>query len=103
VVGIDLGFLLLMPQLHWYVGLSGVLHGLLTAGAVAWWRGEDRRLTIALWTILLGKLAWEQWHGALPLSGDLTVIVSAHLYGAVSGLIAGLMLAKRIPSAAHRI
>jgi rhomboid family GlyGly-CTERM serine protease len=97
VACIDLGFLLLMPQLQWYLGLSGVLHGLLAAGAVAWWRVEDRRLTLALWSILLAKLAWEQWHGALPLSGDLNVIVNAHLYGAVGGAIAGVVLVKRIP------
>jgi len=97
VACIDLGFLLLMPQLQWYVGLSGVLHGLLAAGAVAWWRVEDRRLTLVLWSILLAKLAWEQWHGALPLSGDLNVIVNAHLYGAVGGAIAGAVFIKRLP------
>jgi hypothetical protein len=42
--------------------------------------------------ILLGKLAWEQSVGALPLSGDLAVVVDAHLYGALGGLIVGLML-----------
>jgi rhomboid family GlyGly-CTERM serine protease len=102
VAGIDAGFILLMPQLHWYVGLSGVLHGLLAAGAVAWCRSEDRGLAIALWSILFGKLAWERWHGALPLSGDLNVIVNAHLYGAVSGLLAGFILMKLQPPALHR-
>jgi membrane associated rhomboid family serine protease len=95
---IDTGFLLLMPHLQWYVGLSGVLHGLLTAGAVAWWRLEDRRLTLVLWLILLTKLTWEQWHGALPLSGDLNVIVNAHLYGAIGGAMVGIGLMRRLPS-----
>lgn len=94
---IDLGMLLLMPQLDWYVGLSGILHGLLAAGAVAWWRSEDRLLAGLLSAILLGKLAWEQWQGALPLSGELPVIVNAHLYGAVAGLLVGLVLIRRGP------
>jgi rhomboid family GlyGly-CTERM serine protease len=94
---IDLGLLLLMPQLQWYVGLSGLLHGLLAAGTVAWWRVEARPLAAALSAILVGKLIWEQWQGALPLSGDLNVIVNAHLYGAVGGLIAGVVLVKRMP------
>lgn len=94
---IDAGLLLLMPQLQWYVGLSGVLHGLLAAGAVAWWRLEDRRMAAALSAILVGKLFWEQWQGALPLSGDLNVIVNAHLYGAVGGLAVGLAVLKHMP------
>lgn len=97
VACIDLGLLLLMPQLQWYVGLSGMLHGLLAAGTVAWWRMEDRRPAAALSATLVGKLFWEQWQGALPLSGDLNVIVNAHLYGAVGGLLAGMALVKRIP------
>lgn len=94
---IDLGLLWLMPQLHWYVGLSGVLHGWLAAGTVAWWRREDGRLAAMLSVVVLGKLAWEQWQGALPLSGDLDVIVNAHLYGALGGLLAGLLLLPRMP------
>lgn len=87
---IDVGFVLFEPQLQWYVGLSGVLHGALAAGAVAWWRHETRPVAFALIAVLAGKLAWEQWRGALPFSGDIPVIVDAHLYGAIGGLIAGL-------------
>lgn len=90
VAGIDAGFVLFEPQLQWYVGLSGVLHGALAAGAVAWWRHETKPLALALTLLLIGKLAWEQWQGALPFSGDMPVIVDAHLYGAVSGLLAAL-------------
>jgi rhomboid family GlyGly-CTERM serine protease len=89
---IDIGFVFFEPQLDWYVGLSGVLHGLLAAGAVAWWRTEPKPLALALSLILVGKLAWEQTRGALPLSGDLPVVVNAHLYGAIGGVIAGLIL-----------
>ena len=70
VAMIDLGFVLFEPQLDWYVGLSGVLHGALAAGAVSWWARESRPFAVALALILIGKLAWEQWRGALPLSGD---------------------------------
>jgi rhomboid family GlyGly-CTERM serine protease len=96
VAVIDVGFVLWEPQLEWYVGLSGVLHGLLAAGAVAWWRHESRGFALALTAILIGKLAWEQWRGALPLSGDMPVIVDAHLYGAIGGaLAAGVLWALR--------
>ena len=92
LVAIDVGFVLWEPQLHWYVGLSGVLHGALAAGAVAWWRQEPKGLALAMTVIFAGKLAWEQWQGALPLSGDLPVVVDAHLYGALGGVIAGTIL-----------
>jgi rhomboid family GlyGly-CTERM serine protease len=92
VIAIDLGFVLWEPQLHWYVGLSGVLHGALAAGAIAWWRHESRPLALVLSVIFVGKLVWEQLRGALPLSGDLPVVVDAHLYGAVGGVAAGTIL-----------
>ena len=92
IVTIDLGFVFLEPQLEWYVGLSGVLHGALAAGALGWWRHESRALALALTAVLVGKLAWEQWHGALPLSGDMPVVVDAHLYGAIGGALAGAFL-----------
>jgi rhomboid family GlyGly-CTERM serine protease len=92
LAAIDVGFVFFEPQLDWYLGLSGVLHGALAAGAVAWWCHESKILASSLTAVLIGKLAWEQWYGALPLSGDMPVIVDAHLYGATGGLIAALIL-----------
>jgi hypothetical protein len=40
-------------------------------------------------------LLWEQWRGALPLSGDLNVIVNAHCYGALGGVLAALLLMRQ--------
>jgi rhomboid family GlyGly-CTERM serine protease len=88
---IDIGFLFRDRDLENYVGLSGVLHGVLAAGAVAWWRTETRGMAIALSLITVGKLTWEQWRGPVTLAGDeLVVIVNAHLYGAIGGALAGL-------------
>jgi rhomboid family GlyGly-CTERM serine protease len=92
VVAIDLALVLCEPQVDWYVGLSGVLHGALAAGAIAWWRHEPKALALALTLLLTGKLIWEQWQGALPLSGDMPVVVDAHLYGAIGGAVAGAIL-----------
>ena len=98
IAAIDVGFVLNEPQLAWYVGYSGVLHGVLAAGAIAWWQRGPTTLALALSAILVGKLGWEQWHGALPLSGDLPVVVDAHLYGAIGGaLAASILWARRQP------
>ena len=87
---IDTGFIWLMPRLDWYVGLSGILHGVLAAGALLWWRVETWPMAGALSAIVVGKLTWEQVHGGLPLAGELPVVVNAHLYGAIGGALCGV-------------
>ena len=93
MAAIDGGFLAFEPQLQWYVGASGVLHSALAAGAVAWWRVESRGMALALTAVMIGKLTWEQVHGALPFVGSMPVIVDAHLYGAIGGTVAAVLLA----------
>lgn len=94
---IDAGFWVLNPGLSWYVGLSGVLHGLLVVGAVAGLpsaRGESLFLLAAVAL----KLLFEQFAGPLPGSAESAggpVVVDAHLYGAVGGLIAAIPLRIR--------
>jgi len=83
------------PEVEWYVGLSGVLHGVLAAGAIAWWRSHLRWMAIVLTAILVVKLAGEQLLGGIGWSGDLNVIVDAHLYGAVGGTLAGAIVSSR--------
>ena len=92
VIAIDLGLLVLQPHIEWYVGLSGVLHGLIAGAAVLTRRRWEGRILLAL---LVVKLGWEQRFGALPSTAEIAggpVIVDAHLYGAIGGLITALML-----------
>lgn len=93
-LAIAAGFLLLEPQLVWYVGLSGLLHGLLLGAAVLD-QGLDRKVRLLLVAGTLAKLGWEQWAGALPLTAEAAggpVIVDAHLYGGLGGLLGGTIL-----------
>ena len=89
------GLLVLNLELNWYVGLSGLLHGMFIAGVIkAIMLGY--RAEILLFILLTGKLIWEQISGALPGSVDLAggnVVVDAHLYGAIAGLICAALLA----------
>lgn len=82
------------PTLQWYVGLSGVLHGLLVAGCLAGWVRKVPE-SLPLLVAVSVKLGWEQWAGPLPgseVSAGGRVVVDAHLYGAISGAIAMLVL-----------
>jgi len=90
---IDVAFVFYEPQLEWYVGLSGILHGCIAAGLIAWLRYENRLLTLALAAMLIAKLCWEQYRGPLPLSGDMPVVVDAHFYGAIGGALAAASIA----------
>lgn len=98
VAGIDLGFWFLEPQLQWYVGLSGVLHGILVLGLLVSWRESALENSVIL--ILIGtKLVYEQLVGPMPGSESAaggTVIVNAHLYGAISGFVAAVVVLIRV-------
>jgi rhomboid family GlyGly-CTERM serine protease len=94
MAGVGTGLLLLDPQLNWYVGLSGVLYGLLLGGAIAEFRHQKVLATILI-IYTVGKIIWEQIYGAVESSEKITggnVIVNAHLYGTVCGGLAALLL-----------
>lgn len=97
MLGISLGLLLFNPTLTWYVGLSGVLHGMLVAGAIADIRSGDKTAWVLL-ILIAAKLIWEQITGALPGSEAAAggnVIVDAHFYGGLVGLALGFLFKPR--------
>ncbi|MDP9084298.1 MAG: rhombosortase [Pseudomonadota bacterium] len=96
-LAISSGLWWLSPNVSWYVGASGVLHSVMAAGAAkhfaecAW----DR------WILVLGlgiKLAWERLGATVaPL-----IVVDAHLYGALAGLLVGAALSLSTAIIRHR-
>jgi len=110
---IDAGLWWIDTQLEWYVGLSGVLHGLVAAGAFELLLRRPslfrrpfllRRLLLlrrprlmrrhvvgaALALGLAAKLGYEQTFGPVSLTAGAVggpVVVAAHLYGAAGGLV----------------
>jgi rhomboid family GlyGly-CTERM serine protease len=94
-LAIDLGLWFRDTDVLWYVGASGVLHGVMAAGTVAALRRGERDGYI-LAAFLLAKLVYEQTGGVLPFAGSaLPVLVNAHLYGAAGGLAAALWMRPR--------
>ena len=101
IAGIDIAFWMLEPQLEWYVGLSGVLHGLLVFGLLRDWRFGKLENTLLL-AAIVAKLGYEQFFGPLPGSAETAqgpVVVNAHLYGAIAGAICAGFLRIRVRSA----
>ena len=92
LLGTGVGLYFLSPGITWYVGLSGVLHGLILALCVAL-IAHQPRIALGIAVVVVGKLLWEQWQGAIPLTSQLaggTVVVDAHLYGSLAGVLAAL-------------
>jgi rhomboid family GlyGly-CTERM serine protease len=94
----DVAFWLLSPELYWYVGMSGMLHGLLSAGLVARMPRLDTESTILL-VLLVAKISWEQYSGPVPgseVTSGGPVVVVAHLYGALGGVLGGFLARIRV-------
>ncbi len=89
---ISFGLVLLFPQIGWYAGFSGVIHGLLMTGALLSLREPVSKILLVL---LVAKVSWELWSGGESVSSDLIeapVIYEAHLLGLTAGALAALPL-----------
>jgi rhomboid family GlyGly-CTERM serine protease len=91
---ISAGLWLWNPDVSYYVGASGSLHGVMAAGTLAHLRRRDLDGWILAVFIVI-KLGFEQLNGALPFSDSGTTLVDAHLYGAVGGFVLALFLRSR--------
>ena len=88
IVCVNAGLWLFNPEIVWYVGMSGFLHGLLVTGIVKGFQFLPRQAVLG-GLVVAAKIVYEQMLGPMPGSeqsagGD--VVVDAHLYGALAGL-----------------
>ena len=74
------------PQVQWYAGLSGLLHGLWAGAALQGCISRRSTLHAVALLALVVKLGWLN-HGA----GAMPVLPIAHVYGAASGIMWALM------------
>jgi rhomboid family GlyGly-CTERM serine protease len=93
-IAIAVGLWLFDRDVGWYVGASGALHGVMTAGTLAHLRRRDLDGWI-LAIFIVAKLGYEQWSGAMPFADTGSTIAEAHLYGAIGGLALALFLPSR--------
>lgn len=92
-IATSLGIYYFDPDMNRYVGLSGVLHGVFVFGAIADIRTGEKTGYLLLIGVI-AKIIYEQVAGASADMVDLigaSVAIDAHLFGAIGGLIAGLI------------
>lgn len=92
-LGMSLGLYFFVPGTRWYVGMSGVIHGLFLLGLGRQIVQRDLIASACL-AYLVGKIAWEMFSG-VPVSDEEAiggrVLVESHLYGSLSALLYGLI------------
>lgn len=92
---VGLGFYWLDPQLTWYVGLSGILHGYFIMCLLLGIPGQPR-LHLFVLAVVGARLVWEQMPdydvNYMRDVIDGRVYVNAHLYGALVGAGLGSVL-----------
>jgi hypothetical protein len=88
MAAVDAGLWLLEPQVAWYVGASGVLHGIWAAGACAQLRRSHWPSAAPL--LLLFARSPSSSGGRQCGAGRLPVIIDAHWYGAIGGALFAL-------------
>ncbi len=97
IAGTALGIYLFSPDLIWYVGFSGALHGYLIYYLIKGYQVSPLISLIAL-TAIIFKVFWEQspWGDTAQtehLIGG-AVAIDSHFYGSISGLVIGLIALK---------
>jgi rhomboid family GlyGly-CTERM serine protease len=93
-LGMSAGLYCFVPDATWYVGLSGVMHGLFVLGLGRQIVAERDLISAGCLAFLVAKVGWELAAGA-PVSDEAAiggkVLVESHLYGSLSALIYGLI------------
>lgn len=91
VLCVGIGLSLWHPSLHSYAGLSGVLHAFFAMGCLLLFRTQPR-LASLLAVLLILKLVIQPFVGPLLISTTGYVVANlAHDYGAIGGLLSGLL------------
>lgn len=107
-IGVGAGIFWLSPSTHLYVGLSGILHGIIIVGAII----DVTKQYYSGYALIIGtiiKIINEQFFNSPVEMSQLIeaeVLTEAHLYGLVTGLIIAPLYVylnkKRAPERSYR-
>lgn len=102
----SLAFYVLLPHVTAYVGLSGVIHTLYVVGALRLWlQGNEHILAVILLCLVTLKLLTEFLGQGISITEQMIgghVLIQAHLFGAVIGLIYGVTVLTVFKRGKHK-
>ena len=78
-----------IPDLQWYVGFSGIVHGLMLQGLVLEQHLRFVKKALLICALFL-KVFYEYWQGSSSAEIELingNIVVEAHLFGLLAGLV----------------
>ncbi|MFD2095586.1 rhombosortase [Corallincola platygyrae] len=81
--------LTLYPNIDWFVGISGALHGFLIWLAINDWK-QHRWLNSTVIAVVIAKVVWEQFFGGSSATSGLIgarVLIEGHMAGAICALV----------------
>lgn len=84
------------PQLRWYAGMSGALHGLWAGAALLGWLRSRGGLAALALAALAAKLLFLD-----PSASSTPVVTVAHVYGMASGVLWALLRTAPFPRMKH--
>ncbi len=82
------------PDIKWYVGMSGVIHGLLVSGLVAVIVRLREFIPVLVLLGVTCKITWEYFNGSSEYMSQLVgghIVTEAHMVGALIGIVTGLL------------
>jgi rhomboid family GlyGly-CTERM serine protease len=91
-IAVDAGLVRLAPDIDWYAGASGMLHGLFAGAACLMLADRDWRIGSLMLLVVVAKLSWELMGGGNLSGADFPVVHEAHVFGAIGGLAGALLL-----------
>jgi rhomboid family GlyGly-CTERM serine protease len=97
-LGTSVCIFIFSPNISWYVGMSGVLHGIFAWGVIIDMYYK-RKSAYLLLVGLIVKLIDEQYFASSSFMAELIevgVAVNAHLYGSIFGIFSGLIGASML-------
>ncbi len=95
---ISVALLVFNESLKWYVGFSGVLYGLFILAGLLTLK-KDKLISLLILGIIITKILAEQFLGSEISTQALLgapVIVDAHAYGVLCGLVLGALLMTKL-------
>jgi rhomboid family GlyGly-CTERM serine protease len=93
-IAIGVGIMIFLRDIPYYVGWSGVTHGLFAWGGLRLWQIHHRGYASLVLGVVVAKLIWEAAEGPTPGASEAIgglILLESHRFGAIGGALAAIL------------